>query len=411
MQEAIPPPSAFFAAPPLAAKEADFDLIDHPPPPVFEAPVISAPPITPVQTQAASPLTTTTTAEPPPPTFEQFLGNMSTEPIQATSYPSLASLPPEPVVHQALHQSSTRVEEDTSSLDMSDAAIAQQREIMEQIERSKNGSRASAPAPASTSSSSSAPLTTQHEITPGNNVTLYSQDATKKAVEEGTAHLVKCLSCSGWMQVIKSATLVFCPNCQVISPVSAENSKELNAGSASMVSTIPGETNTASPTSTSASTVDDAALAAMLQSQFDEEDAAESSSTSGTSSRSIMPDILRRNQPLTAEQRREHIASLTPSQRALHGFEEPEARRLMPVNVGTEMQNMPARETQSAGMLSCLKSGVESAGTAVRDSFSGMNFLGRKSGGGYPGSEGAVLLSNLGDNSDTNYALLEEDDL
>merc|ERR1712224_678629 len=118
-----------------------------------------------------------------------------------------------------------------------------------------------------------------------------------------------------------------------------------------MVSTIPGETNTASPTSTSASTVDDAALAAMLQSQFDEEDAAESSSTSGTSSRSIMPDILRRNQPLTAEQRREHIASLTPSQRALHGFEEPEARRLMPVNVGTEMQNMPARETQSAGML------------------------------------------------------------
>ena len=70
--------------PSLHSSQADFDIIDHPPPPVFEAPVVSAPPITPVQqqpTRAAPPLT----AEPPPPTFEQFLGNMSTEPIQATS--------------------------------------------------------------------------------------------------------------------------------------------------------------------------------------------------------------------------------------------------------------------------------------------------------------------------------------
>ena len=318
-----------------------------------------------------------------------------------------------------MHQPYVASTEDTSSLDMSDAAIAQQREIMEQIERSKNGVQASAPAPAPASYPNFE--ATQHEILPGQNVTLYSQDLTKKAVEEGTAHLVKCLSCNGWMQVIKSATLVFCPNCQVISPVSADNSKALGAESSSMISSIPGETNTtasATTTSTStssSSTQNDAALAAMLQAQFDEEDQAEVTSTSSTTAtssfRSIMPDILRRNQPLTEEQRREHIASLTPSQRALHGFEEPEARRLMPVNVGTEVQSMPARETESAGMMSCLKSGVESAGTAMRDSFSGMNFLGRKR-GGYPGSsEGAVLLSNLGDNSDTNYALLEEDDL
>jgi len=293
---------------------------------------------------------------------------------------------------------------------------------MEQIERAKHGLSAPAPAPTSTSTTptSSHHLTTQHEITPGKNVTLYSQEATKKAVEEGTAHLVKCLSCNGWMQVIKSATLVFCPNCQIISPVSSDNTKELGGGSVSMVSSYPGAPATAPYSITAdSSTQSDAALAAMLQAQFDEEDHADASAAATTSSssatRSIMPDILRRNQPITQAQRDAHIASLTPSQRAMHGFEESEARSLMPVSVGTEMQNMPARETQSAGMLNCLKTGVESAGTAMRGSFSSMNFLGRESsrGGGYPGGSGGLVLANLGgdNNNEANYALLEEDDL
>jgi len=55
----------------------------------------------------------------------------------------------------------------------------------------------------------------------GNNqmVALHGQDRTKKAIKEGTAILVQCINCQNWMQVTESATLMFCPVCQVVSPV------------------------------------------------------------------------------------------------------------------------------------------------------------------------------------------------
>eukprot|EP00581_Thalassiosira_minuscula_P018359 CAMPEP_0183723136 /NCGR_PEP_ID=MMETSP0737-20130205/14832_1 /TAXON_ID=385413 /ORGANISM="Thalassiosira miniscula, Strain CCMP1093" /LENGTH=761 /DNA_ID=CAMNT_0025953389 /DNA_START=205 /DNA_END=2490 /DNA_ORIENTATION=+ len=50
-------------------------------------------------------------------------------------------------------------------------------------------------------------------------VALHGQDRTKKAIKEGTAILVQCINCQNWMQVTDTATLMFCPVCQVVSPV------------------------------------------------------------------------------------------------------------------------------------------------------------------------------------------------
>lgn len=68
----------------------------------------------------------------------------------------------------------------------------------------------------STSSSS-----TGRMVKIGNNqmVALHGQDRTKKAIKEGTAILVQCINCQNWMQVTDTASLMFCPVCQVVSPV------------------------------------------------------------------------------------------------------------------------------------------------------------------------------------------------
>lgn len=57
------------------------------------------------------------------------------------------------------------------------------------------------------------------EIGPNRKVALHGQDRTKAAIADGTAVLVQCLNCQNWMQVTPSATLMFCPVCQVVSPV------------------------------------------------------------------------------------------------------------------------------------------------------------------------------------------------
>ncbi|KAL7548502.1 hypothetical protein ACHAWF_011794, partial [Thalassiosira exigua] len=59
----------------------------------------------------------------------------------------------------------------------------------------------------------------------GNNqmVALHGQDRTKRAIKDGTAVLVQCINCQNWMQVTETATLMFCPVCQVVSPVVRQN--------------------------------------------------------------------------------------------------------------------------------------------------------------------------------------------
>mmetsp|Transcript_11435 Transcript_11435/g.24753 ORF Transcript_11435/g.24753 Transcript_11435/m.24753 type:complete len:721 (+) Transcript_11435:294-2456(+) len=88
--------------------------------------------------------------------------------------------------------------------------------------RSAAASRAPAAAAAASSSASASasdggPATVN--IGEGQEVALHGQDKTKKAIADGTALLVQCMNCNNWMQVTGSATLMFCPVCQVVSPV------------------------------------------------------------------------------------------------------------------------------------------------------------------------------------------------
>merc|ERR1712087_220451 len=62
------------------------------------------------------------------------------------------------------------------------------------------------------------------EIAPNKRVALHGQDRTKEAIANGTAVLVQCLNCQNWMQVTPTATLMFCPVCQVVSPVEHQSS-------------------------------------------------------------------------------------------------------------------------------------------------------------------------------------------
>jgi len=57
------------------------------------------------------------------------------------------------------------------------------------------------------------------DIGGGQKVALHGQEKTRTAIKEGTAVLVKCLNCDNWMQVTRTATLMFCPICSVVSPV------------------------------------------------------------------------------------------------------------------------------------------------------------------------------------------------
>lgn len=57
------------------------------------------------------------------------------------------------------------------------------------------------------------------DIGGGQRVALQGQERTKAAIASGTAILVQCMNCQNWMQVTDSATLMFCPVCQTVSPV------------------------------------------------------------------------------------------------------------------------------------------------------------------------------------------------
>lgn len=62
------------------------------------------------------------------------------------------------------------------------------------------------------------------EIAPNKRVALHGRGRTEAAIADGTAVLVQCVNCQNWMQVTPSATLMFCPVCQVVSPVQHQSS-------------------------------------------------------------------------------------------------------------------------------------------------------------------------------------------
>jgi hypothetical protein len=103
--------------------------------------------------------------------------------------------------------SSTATEATTNVDGFSAGEIEEQRKILEQIEKEAKGIQGEGS------------KAVNIEIGGGQNVQLHGQEKTQEAIKKGTAQLVLCLNCNNWMQVVESATLMFCPICSVVTPV------------------------------------------------------------------------------------------------------------------------------------------------------------------------------------------------
>lgn len=62
------------------------------------------------------------------------------------------------------------------------------------------------------------------QLGPDHFVPLHGPEKTRSAIEQGTAILTQCCNCSSYLQVTSTATLMYCPCCQTVSPVEATSS-------------------------------------------------------------------------------------------------------------------------------------------------------------------------------------------
>lgn len=258
-KEDLPPPDFFSASlpPPAAA-------VEDTPPPAFDDAGLFAPPAAPPQEDAppafslledtfdmkpppAEPMAPPSYASAPPapsaPSFEDLLGGGA--PSAPPMWDGMEQLPPPPPVEQTNPQQSIEEEFAAALEGLSEeekaALLAEQRQIMEQIEQNKGNTKTAALTAADafdqrsnaavakiaggesavgSRSAAAAPRTVKLG---DSDVALHGQEKTRAAIADGTAILVQCTSCSNWMQVTDNATLMFCPVCQVVSPVDREN--------------------------------------------------------------------------------------------------------------------------------------------------------------------------------------------
>jgi len=260
--EELPPPSIEDVPPPIEDVPPPIEAV---PPPSFEAlaapPVVEAPP--PVyEEELLVPMVAAPSA--PPLTDDMHHNHEHTLAevgiTQIVPPPSTDAPPSFDQFQQQMDSTATTVEEEAFMLDEDGnvltpekrkAMIEEQRRIMEQIQkesrenaaaiaaaRAESFDQRSGPAvaaaaggsqirPTASASSTSranteteeAPVHRTVEIGNGQHVALHGQDRTKKAIAEGTAILVQCINCQNWTQVTDTATLMFCPVCQVVSPV------------------------------------------------------------------------------------------------------------------------------------------------------------------------------------------------
>lgn len=272
-----PPPafdSSFFPAAPAELPPPAFDSVQDsimpqmdmsfPPPPPMDA--VAPPP--PAFMSSSAPM-----YEPSAPSFEDLLdGQQHHHHHQPNSLETMQAVPPPS--HSAPPDMS--IDEDVlAALDPAEreALLAEQRQIMEQIESAKASDQASgaaaramsfnqrsntavaqaignldrpsssraAAAPSSASknkkSSSSSSNGTPRTVNlgAGEDVPLHDQAKTKQAIKDGTAILCQCINCQNWMQVTDNATLMFCPVCQVVSPVERDGNQSIDMEAAAQM--------------------------------------------------------------------------------------------------------------------------------------------------------------------------------
>ncbi len=244
-----PPPSYetnFLPPPPMEAPPPIFDqTMQFAPPPPLNS---SLPPPPPMEsTFDIPPLAFLTPPAASAPSFEDLLGN--NHHAESTSLLEMPTpMPPPPDIDEDILAALDPAERD--------AILEEQRKILEQIENERTNETASGAAARamafdqrsgaavakvagqydtpsqrarSSKPKSSSSTSKKSKVTPGmvdlgsgEQVPLHGQETTQKAIQDGTAMIVQCLNCQNWMQVTKDATLMFCPTCQVVSPVLAD---------------------------------------------------------------------------------------------------------------------------------------------------------------------------------------------
>jgi hypothetical protein len=253
---AAPAPAPTEMAPPAfdSVQDSVMQQISFPPPPPIDA-VAPHPP-----SMSSAPM-----YEPSAPSFEDLLdgGHHTHQPNSLEMMQAVPPPAPQPDIDEDVLAALDPAERE--------ALLEEQRQIMEQIEKLKANNQASgaaaramafdqrsntavaqavgaferpasqaaaAPSSASkknkSSDSSSASARTVN-LGAGEDVPLHGQARTKQAIKDGTAILCQCINCQNWMQVTDNATLMFCPVCQVVSPVEREGSQAVDMEAAAQM--------------------------------------------------------------------------------------------------------------------------------------------------------------------------------
>ena len=66
------------------------------------------------------------------------------------------------------------------------------------------------------------------QIAPDHYVPLHGPESTRSAITKGTAILTQCCNCKSYLHITSTATLMYCPCCQVVSPVNKTDTKSPN---------------------------------------------------------------------------------------------------------------------------------------------------------------------------------------
>ena len=102
------------------------------------------------------------------------------------------------------------------------ALMDEQLKIMAAIEKNKNAAAHNA-ADAFEARSFSANV---RSIGAGRNAIIHGPERSQQAIQDGTALQVECIACGSWMQVTAQATLMNCPVCSTVQPVTRGGDEE-----------------------------------------------------------------------------------------------------------------------------------------------------------------------------------------
>ena len=355
-----------------------------------EAPAIEA--LAPVFIRKpVAPITDVDERPPPPPSFSDFLEE-KTKPkpmsiVTPTYVPQIKTIPPPTtIIQQANHIPITAVRQPATAPVFNPQKIIEYPKLEMTSYPKLEPEKTYEIAPPTTQSYDYKPKVRKEgeKTHTQSGLPLQSASISQKAITEGTAHLVMCLECNGWMSVTKTATLVWCPNCEVVSPVLEDggNTKDLEGGNVATMGKVGGGSGGVQDMAS------DEALAIAMQAEWEEEDSADllaqvdppstSCSWLGSNIRPLSDILSGKRKPVTDAEKDEVRSKMTASQMAMHDLQEEFAGEdeqvgLTPVNTGMNRDGGSSygRKEEKDDIWECLRVPVAAASTGISGIFSG----------------------------------------